>query len=405
VVLRLKEDLEFATTATGDPRYLQVPLAVRNDPAFRRLSGRVQAAGPTPIARIEECMRLLSDCEYTRRPGLSPLMDPTLEFVRRKRGYCQHFASAMALLLRASGIPARVAVGFSGGEWNDLTECVVVRRRDAHAWVEVGFERFGWLPFDPVEMARLRPAEARTPAGQPETPKPGPSEQAPAERPAETVRPGELAPAPVPTDAPVPAPTQNQTFDMLWERTRNKTDPESGDPVAAAPAAERKQSRERPATPRDFYTSVASRDVVVILGGTLLVALILGILAIARRRRLARLRAVADPSKPPEAAGLLPPSAAPTRAQARSRRQMVELFMSFLSRVQKSGISRDKAQTAQEFARTVSVCLDQASPELDEATELFEEARYGVTDISSERLERGRAALREAASKIRRLRR
>ena len=69
-------------------------------------------------------------------------------------GYCQHFAGAMALLLRFNGIPARVAVGFrQGREINDGV--YEVRRTDAHAWVEAYFPGAGWAPFDPTPGSRL----------------------------------------------------------------------------------------------------------------------------------------------------------------------------------------------------------------------------------------------------------
>lgn len=84
--------------------------------------------------------------EHPPRPaGLPPLAD----FVERsKRGYCQQFAGSMALMLRMLGIPARVAVGFTSGEWNRGTWTVT--DHDAHAWVEAWFAGYGWLAFDPT---------------------------------------------------------------------------------------------------------------------------------------------------------------------------------------------------------------------------------------------------------------
>ena len=74
---------------------------------------------------------------------------PLVAFVTRtKAGYCQHFAGAMALMLRLLGIPARVAVGFTSGTRDGDTW--VVTDHDAHAWVEVWFAGLGWVPFDPT---------------------------------------------------------------------------------------------------------------------------------------------------------------------------------------------------------------------------------------------------------------
>jgi transglutaminase-like putative cysteine protease len=67
-----------------------------------------------------------------------------------KRGYCQHYAGAMALMLRLLGVPSRVAVGFTSGEYDDDDEEWVVKDTNAHAWVEVWFPGFGWIPFDPT---------------------------------------------------------------------------------------------------------------------------------------------------------------------------------------------------------------------------------------------------------------
>jgi transglutaminase-like putative cysteine protease len=74
---------------------------------------------------------------------------PLVSFVTRtKAGYCQHYAGAMALMLRMLGVPARVAVGFTSGTRRDGTW--VVTDHDAHAWVEAWFDGLGWVPFDPT---------------------------------------------------------------------------------------------------------------------------------------------------------------------------------------------------------------------------------------------------------------
>ncbi len=67
-----------------------------------------------------------------------------------REGYCDYYASAMAVMARAVGIPARVAAGYSHGEYNPETEAYRVREKDAHAWVEVYFPRFGWVEFEPT---------------------------------------------------------------------------------------------------------------------------------------------------------------------------------------------------------------------------------------------------------------
>lgn len=69
-----------------------------------------------------------------------------------KIGYCEHYASAYATLLRAGGVPARVVLGYQGGYYNAMGGYLVVRRADAHAWVESWIEGRGWLRADPTSM-------------------------------------------------------------------------------------------------------------------------------------------------------------------------------------------------------------------------------------------------------------
>ncbi len=66
-----------------------------------------------------------------------------------RRGHCELFASAMALMLRSLGVPTRVVSGFRGGEWNALDQSYTVRANMAHLWVEVLFLDHGWVVFDP----------------------------------------------------------------------------------------------------------------------------------------------------------------------------------------------------------------------------------------------------------------
>ena len=67
-----------------------------------------------------------------------------------RRGFCEHIASAMVVLLRASGIPARIVTGYAPGDRNPFTGYFEVRQSDAHAWVEVWYPDVGWVPYDPT---------------------------------------------------------------------------------------------------------------------------------------------------------------------------------------------------------------------------------------------------------------
>ena len=87
---------------------------------------------------------------YTLRP---PLLagDRTDAFLFQTRaGYCEHYASAFAVLMRAAGIPSRVVTGYQGGQWMDTGGYLRLRHADAHAWTEVWLEDRGWVRVDPT---------------------------------------------------------------------------------------------------------------------------------------------------------------------------------------------------------------------------------------------------------------
>ena len=89
---------------------------------------------------------------YDEQPPVPAANQPALvQFVTQtKRGYCQHFAGAMALMLRYLGIPARVAAGFTSGSYDADSHEWTVTDHEAHDWVEVYFPGWGWIPFDPT---------------------------------------------------------------------------------------------------------------------------------------------------------------------------------------------------------------------------------------------------------------
>ena len=107
------------------------------------------ATDPYEIAlRIEEYLR--SNYTYSLKPPRTDYESPYAAFLFKSRtGYCQHFAGAMAALLRFNGIPARVAVGFTAGR-RVADGTFTVTRNDAHAWVEAYFPQVGWATFDPT---------------------------------------------------------------------------------------------------------------------------------------------------------------------------------------------------------------------------------------------------------------
>ncbi len=88
---------------------------------------------------------------YTTELPPKTVADPLAEFLfDRKKGHCEYFSSAMAVMLRAVNIPARVATGFQSGVFNPVSGWYVVRASDAHSWVEAWLPGRGWTTFDPT---------------------------------------------------------------------------------------------------------------------------------------------------------------------------------------------------------------------------------------------------------------
>jgi hypothetical protein len=101
---------------------------------------------------------------YTlERYDVDPTREPTEDFLFfRRRGHCEYFASAMAVMCQLLGVPARVVEGYHIGEYNPLGGYYLVRQRDAHAWVEVFDARRGWVSFDPTPAGTTGTAMKQT---------------------------------------------------------------------------------------------------------------------------------------------------------------------------------------------------------------------------------------------------
>jgi transglutaminase-like putative cysteine protease len=161
------------STEAGGPHVVRVPPGDRSSRTARRvhrqLEGGVyeqvhelavslvagQSSTYDAVAAIER--HLKDEYEYEQNVPAHP--DPLPAFLFEDRaGYCQHFAGAMALMLRMVGIPARVVAGFAPGvQGKDDQRVYTVRDLDAHSWVEVWFPRIGWVTFDPTPSSS--PAE------------------------------------------------------------------------------------------------------------------------------------------------------------------------------------------------------------------------------------------------------
>ena len=139
--------LEYATSIRD--RYLQLPPGSER---LAELTGRVTERAGTPYEKSTAVLNhLLSNYTYSLDADTTTSSHPIDEFLfGRKTGYCEHYATAMVLMLRSMGIPSRLVTGFLATEWNEFGSYYTVRQRDAHAWVEVYYPQSGWVTMDPT---------------------------------------------------------------------------------------------------------------------------------------------------------------------------------------------------------------------------------------------------------------
>lgn len=126
-------------------------------PLFNELLARWGATREVPVrqrlARIEHA--LTTEYGYSLRFDRTEGVDPLIDFLAtHKQGHCEYFASAMVLLARTSGVPARLVTGFRADERSPLGDYLIVRDRDAHAWVEAWVDG-QWETFDPTPPGPL----------------------------------------------------------------------------------------------------------------------------------------------------------------------------------------------------------------------------------------------------------
>jgi len=140
-------------------RYLQLPDSVPD--RVLSLARNLTATQPSAYDRALAIQNYLREFEYTLdvpMPGASEDIADYFLF-ELQRGYCDYYATAMVVLARAAGLPARLVIGFVGGTYDFAQARYVVTQADAHAWPEVYFPEYGWIEFEPTggRPAILRP--------------------------------------------------------------------------------------------------------------------------------------------------------------------------------------------------------------------------------------------------------
>lgn len=151
----------LSSASTGNPPDQQLTVPVPHDIPVEiiNLTLRVTAQAPTPALKAAAIQAYLRSPEFTYstepQPG-SGYQALQNFLLRDKKGYCEQFAGAMAVMARIAGIPSRVAVGFLPGDQNGDDYQVSIR--DMHAWPELYFENYGWVRFEPTPSIASPPS-------------------------------------------------------------------------------------------------------------------------------------------------------------------------------------------------------------------------------------------------------
>jgi len=138
-------------TTKQKEQYLQLPDTLPEE--VRNLGLNLTGSYQTPYEKaLAINLYLKNNFQYDlNTPSLKKNEDYVYNFIfKEKRGYCEHFASAMVVLCRAAGISARLVAGYTPGTYNPLTGYYEIKGSDAHAWVEILLYRYGWISFDPT---------------------------------------------------------------------------------------------------------------------------------------------------------------------------------------------------------------------------------------------------------------
>jgi protein-glutamine gamma-glutamyltransferase len=129
---------------------LELPPSI--SPAVRELAQSWTTQNSNPRAIVNSALQFFQarGFRYSLTPGEYKSNDLEQFLFRRRVGFCEHYAASFATLMRLAGVPARVVVGYLGGEYNDLGHFFLVRQADTHAWCEVWLPESGWTRVDPT---------------------------------------------------------------------------------------------------------------------------------------------------------------------------------------------------------------------------------------------------------------
>jgi transglutaminase-like putative cysteine protease len=168
-------DTHYVYRASSDPgaresspinlpiRRLNTMVTSGANPRSRALAAEIRASASDDAAFVDQVLAFFGDngFTYTLDPAAVDPRNPVDDFLFKTReGFCEYYASALATLARAAGIPARVITGYLGGELNPVGDYYMVRQADAHAWTEIWLDGTGWTRVDPT--AAVAPGRIRS---------------------------------------------------------------------------------------------------------------------------------------------------------------------------------------------------------------------------------------------------
>ncbi len=141
----------------GPPTETDLALPANLRPRLTQIAERYGVGGTTPFERVEHIAEVLrTQYQYALRFQRTARRDPVIDFLdTHRQGHCEYFASALALLGRAAGVPTRVIGGYRVAERNPLGDYYVVREKNAHAWVEAWDPDHGWVTLDATPTSEL----------------------------------------------------------------------------------------------------------------------------------------------------------------------------------------------------------------------------------------------------------
>jgi hypothetical protein len=130
--------------------YLKLPSTVPD--RVLSLAVELTATELTPYERAVAIEKYLRQIPYTLDVPVTPSGEDTADYFlfSLQKGYCDYYATAMVVLARAAGLPARYVVGYIGQYYDASQDAFIITADQAHAWAEIYFPNYGWIPFEPT---------------------------------------------------------------------------------------------------------------------------------------------------------------------------------------------------------------------------------------------------------------